>query len=71
MSAILNSSVARCFERVLVRTYPIQCEAERNPVILTCINLPGLSKKVFHLLLIDIGTISCRNLARHHFASVY
>ena len=41
-SSICNGSAVHFFfEKFLDHTKPMQCEAERNPAILTCKNLPG------------------------------
>ena len=55
----------------LVRTEPILSDAEQNPAILTCFHLPGPFLLVFHLLLIELGPIVCRNLERHHPPNVF
>ena len=52
-------------DQLLGRTEPMLSEAEQNLVFFTCANLPGHSPQVFHLLLIELGPILCRNLECH------
>ena len=40
----------------------IQCEVDRSPATSFCTNLPGHSREVIHLFLIEIGTVLYRNL---------
>ena len=50
---------------------PIQSDAERNPAILTCFNLPGPMLQEFHLLLVELDPIKYGKLEHHHSVSIY
>ena len=69
--SIVDSSALLYLDSILDCAVLILSEVDRSPATSFCTNLPGHSREVIRLFLIDFGPILYRNLERRHSVSKY